>query len=427
MLIKRFCIRREDKSLWEARVPISPKDAEELYRKHQIQLIIQPSSQRVFDDEAYRNVGALVQEKLDASFVFGVKEIPVEVLEANKTYICFSHTIKRQPYNMPMLYKMMALNDTLIDYELIKDAKQKRLIAFGRYAGIAGMIDALWAFGKRLEFLGYETPFSQVERATVYESIEAFVQKAKRLKSYIESQGLPDEISPCVIGITGYGNVSKGAQEILDLLPIQKIMPSELENLPRDNKKLHVVIFKEQDMFAKERNEAFDLQDYYQHPEKYHSIFEQYLPSLSILVNAIYWENSYPRLVTKAWLKENKAKLKPFWIIADISCDIEGAIECTVKSTEPGDPVYIYDPESGDIRMGWRGHGVLVGAVDILPAEFPKAASEHFSAILKNFVVDIVNADYPERFEDCTLPPALKNAVILYKGKLTEHYRYLAD
>jgi len=426
--MKRIGIRRETKSVWEKRVPLIPEDVRELKEKYGIETVIQPSDIRIFPDEAFREAGAVVSEKLDAPFIFGVKEMPLDFFEEGKTYIFFSHTIKAQEYNMPMLKRMIELKTTLIDYERIVDDNGRRLIAFGKFAGIAGMIDSLWALGKRFELEGIKTPLSHVKRAYEYRSVKELEEQSQHIGEEIQRFGFPEEISPMVVGIAGYGNVSQGAQEVLHFFPVQEVAPSELKDLKGERHHIYKVVFKEEDMVVKKDGGVFELQDYYNHPEKYQGIFENYLPYLTLLVNAIYWDERYPRLVTKDYLKKNyvpgESKLK---VIGDISCDINGAIECNEMATEPGEPVYVYEPKQDRIVMGINGEGPVILAVDILPSEVPMDASIYFSHILKKFVPEIVNGKYPEDFERCTLPPYLKRAVIVYRGELTPDYRYLKE
>jgi len=169
------------------------------------------------------------------------------------------------------------------------------------------------------------------------------------------------------------------------------------------------------------------VQDYYDHPEKYRSVFHTYLPHLTLLVNCVYWEAKYPRLVTKADLRRLYGGTEPprLRVIGDISCDIEGAIEGTVKCTEPGDPVYVYDPDEDRAIDGFEGPGPVVLAVDILPSELPRDASIYFSGVLMQYIPAIAQADYSVPFEELALPPEIKRAVIVYQGELTSDYRYL--
>ncbi len=422
-----FGIRREDKSVWERRVPVVPSDVKELMDRG-YRFVVQPSPIRIFPDQEYVRVGAEVKEDLsECDVILGVKEIPPAKLLPGKIYMFFSHTIKGQPYNMPMLKKLLELGCTLIDYERIVDERGRRLIFFGHFAGYAGFVDTLWAFGKRLEAEGIENPFSSLQPAHRYPSLEKIKEELKKLAEKIK-KGLPEEIVPLVIGIAGYGNVSRGVQELLDLLPVIEVDPhhlSEVFSSPKGDV-VYKVVFKEEHMVEPLEGD-FDLQDYYQNPQRYRSVFARYLPYLTIFINAIYWDARYPRLVTKEDLKRLYSEGRPrLRVIGDISCDIEGAVEATVKSTDPSNPVYVYDVEKGEAVDGVEGKGPVILAVDILPSEIPKEASEYFSSVLKNFLPAIAEADFSLPFEKLNLPPELRRAVIVYKGELTPDYRYLS-
>ena len=423
--MKSIGIRREDKSIWERRTPLIPEDIKRLKEDIGIISYVQPSEIRAFKDDEFRKAEGIVQENLDTNFIFGIKEIPPDFFQDEKIYVFFSHTIKGQSYNMPMLKKMLEKKNTLIDYEKIADETGKRLIAFGRFAGLAGMIDTLWAMGRRWEWEGYKTPFEHIKRAHEYHSLSEVESQAKIVGEEILDTGFPEEISPVVIGIAGYGNVSGGVQEILSFLPVKEIYPRELFEIKDNNKIIYKVVFKEEHTVEKIDGSPFNLQEFYQHPELYKGVFEKYIPYLSTLVNAVYWEKKYPRLITRKHIKENYSPNMKLKVIGDISCDIEGAVEITLKQTSPGDPVYTYNPEIDDIIMGCKGKGIVVLAVDILPSELPRDASAYFSEILMKFLTNIVNANYPERFQDCTLQNYLKKAVIVYKGTLTPNYEYL--
>jgi alpha-aminoadipic semialdehyde synthase len=248
----------------------------------------------------------------------------------------------------------------------------------------------------------------------------------------IKTEGLPQQLAPLIIGVAGYGNVSRGAQEVLDLLPAIELEPEEVATVAvggsYSRNHVYKAVYKEWHMVEPAAAEGvFELQDYYDQPERYRGVFEQYLPYLTVLVNAIFWTERYPRLVTKAYLRELfGAGARPrLRVIGDISCDVEGAVECTVKCTEPGNPVYVYDPSTGDATDGHEGAGVVIMAVDILPSELPREASTDFSRILKPFIPAIAQCDYSVPWEQCDLPPEIKRAVIAYQGRLTPEYQYI--
>ncbi|HDL86659.1 MAG TPA: hypothetical protein ENH11_10125, partial [Candidatus Acetothermia bacterium] len=382
----------------------------------------------------YERVGVKVVDDLaSCPVILGIKEVPIPVLEPEKTYIFFSHTIKGQPYNMPMLQKMLDLSCTLIDYEKITDENGRRLIFFGNFAGLAGMIDTLWTLSRRLEAQGIDNPFTQVKRAFDYPDLQAAKDELKELGERIAADGLPEEITPLVIGFAGYGNVSRGAQEILGLLPVEEISPQDLPTLsashPRASNTIFKVVFKEQDMAEPlDSSHPFELQEYYAHPERFRGIFNRHLPYLDVLMNCIYWEPRYPRLLSKEQARELYGGEQPrLKVIGDITCDIEGAIECTVKATEPDNPVFVYDPATERAIDGVEGNGPVIMSVEILPTELPRESSTYFSGVLKKYVPAITSADYAASFADLDLPPEIKRAVIVHRGKLTPDYRYIGQ
>lgn len=422
-------IRREDKNEWERRVPLVPKHVRELKEKHGIETIIQPSKIRVFSEKDFEEAGAEINEDLSSSpVVFAIKEIPMDFFKTGTTYVFFSHTIKGQKYNMLMLKKMMELGCNLVEYEKIADEKGRRLVFFGRYAGLAGMIDALWAFGQRMRWKEIVTPFAEVKQTINYRDLDEAKKHLGEIGKTIEQDGFPDYISPFVVGFAGYGNVSKGAQKILDILPIKEITPKQLENTLENpsNRVVYKVVFKEEDtvepIFA---GKDFDMQEYYAQPHLYRSVFEKYVNRLTILMNCIYWDKQYPRLVTKKYMRENYDSHTKLQVIGDISIDINGAIEFTEKATTPSNPIFVYNPSNDQIIDGFTGNGIVVLAIDNLPCELPRESSKYFSETLMQFIPSIVKEDFSVDFDSLDLPPEIKKAVILYHGKLTPDYQYI--
>jgi len=425
-MIKTIGIRREDKNKWERRVPFSPADILELHNQFGINFIVQPSKIRIFSDEEYKSAGAEINENLKAAdVIFAVKEIPTNLLEHGKTYLFFSHTIKGQPYNMKMLQRLMKLECNLIDYERIVGKKNNRLISFSRYAGIAGLIETLHAYGRKMKLKGHVTPFEELKQAYQYESLDEAKKHIQRIGKIIFRDGLPDKMVPLTVGFLGYGNVSKGAQEIFDLLPFKTLQPDELKktigNGKIDNHFLYKIVFKEEDI-VKPDSGSFDLQEYYDHPERFESTFGNYLPYLKILINGVYWTEKYPRFVTMENLKKENTGIE---VIGDISCDINGSIEITRESTMPDNACYTYYAEDESFVDGIQKNGVTVMAIDNLPCEFSRDASSSFSGELKGFVNDIATADFSEDYSDINLSYEIKKGVILYNGRLTEEYEYM--
>jgi len=429
-----FGIRREDKNEWEARVPLTPAHVKTLGQNFKLKFIVQPSPIRAFKDQEYREAGAQIDEDLNAcDIILAVKEVPERLILPGKKYIFFSHTVKGQKYNLTMLKRLVDLRTTLIDYERIVDDKGKRLVFFGKYAGIAGMIDTLWALGRRLKSEGTYTPLADIAQALKYSDLESAKKSISTIGENIKRNGLPSSLTPLVIGFAGYGNVSGGAQEIFDLLPFEVIKPADLAGFCRQgsisNKKLYKVVFTEADMVQpKDPQAMFQLQDYYSHPEKYDSRFEEYIPYLTVLVNAIYWDARYPKLITRDYLQKFYQSGQPqiLKVIGDITCDIEGSVECNLAATTPGDPVYVYDPITRSIHPGIEGRGPVVLAVDNLPCELPRDSSAMFGDVLYNFIAKMSTTDFSQPFESVNLPPELKRATILYDGQFAPDYTYMA-
>ena len=427
-------IRREDKNKWERRVPVVPADMAAVIRDRGLAFVVQPSPTRIFNDSEYVQAGAWVVEELDrCGVVLAVKEIPTSLLREGAAYVFFSHTTKGQPYNMDMLRRLLALKCTLIDYERIVDAAGKRLILFGRHAGLAGMIDTLWSLGRRLAHEGLRpNPLEAIKPAHRYPDLDSAMAHLHQIAGQIAREGLPADICPLVVGFAGYGNVSGGAQEILDVLPVERIEPEGLAPLHArknfDTRTIYKVVFREEHMVAPIDGEStFDLGEYYRHPERYRSRFTDYLPYLTVLMNCIYWDAPYPRLVTKAALKAQYAAGGPCRLraIGDISCDIGGAIEATTRAATPDDPVYVYEPEADRTVDGVAGHGPVIMDVDNLPCEFPREASEQFSQALTPFLPSLAAADYRLPFEHLDLPAPIKDAILVYQGKFTPGYRFM--
>lgn len=428
----RIGLRREDKNEWERRVVLTPEDVKQLLAEN-VKIEVESFPRRAFSDESYRAAGAPVVDSVrDCDIVLGVKEMPLEYFRKGGAYMFFSHTIKGQSYNMPLLARLEELGCTLFDYELVTNEKGQRLIFFSHHAGLVGMTDSLWMLGRRLEVLGHRTPFLELEPSHAYRDLSALKAAVSEVGERIAREGLPSPLCPLTVGILGYGRVSLGAQEILDLLPCEEIAPGELAAWTRSNSKtcdrLGKVVFKEEHLVEPiDAGHRFELQDYYQHPEAYGAVFAPHLRNLSLLVNAIYWEERYPRFADRKTLRELFAAGERPKLIAvgDITCDIDGSLACTVRETEPGDPVYVYDPRSGQAPSGFEGEGLQVLAVGNLPSELPLEASTSFGHSLRPYLPALAKVDLQASFEAAQLPGPLRRAVILWRGHFSPHCRYM--
>lgn len=426
-------IRKEDKDPSERRAPLTPAQVAELVRKYSLRVIVEPAPNRIYSDSEYQNAGAELSSNLNpCNIIFGVKEIPIKRLLPEKALCFFSHTIKGQPYNMPMLKRILEIKCTLIDYELVADEKGKRLIFFGNFAGYAGMIDSLWALGKRLESEGISTPFSRLKQAYQYASLEEAKREIQEVGKQIQRDGLPQGIVPLIVGFTGRGHVSRGAQEIFDLLPFQAIPAETLPEWYRAGKvsdrELYKVVFLRRDIYAPKEGDPRNLPDeFFKNPENVKSKFENYLGYLTLIINGIYWEPSFPRLITRQAVQRlyGLPRRPPLRVIGDITCDVKGSIELTVKATSYKNPVYVYEPEADTFRDGWEGSGPVILAVDKLPAEMPREASEFFGAALLRYVPALAKTDFSLPYHRLELPAEFRRAIIAHQGKLTPDFTYL--
>lgn len=427
--MNRIGIRHEDKYKLERRTPLVPSDVKDL-TKNGIEIHIESSEKRIFEDDDFSKAGAIVSESLDrCDVILGVKEMPVNYFVKDKTYLFFSHVIKGQPYNMPMLRNLINAGSTLIDYEKIEDISGRRLIFFGRYAGLAGMINTLWAAGQRFATLGLDHPFSRLKQAYRYSSLAEAKSDIEESAKHLHKNGLPEGMNPLVIAVTGDGNVSQGALEIADLLQANTISTEELRLRDKfDSNPIQIVNITPGDYLTNIEGKEFDLADYIANPGQYRSSIKELLPHIDIFVNGIYWDERYPKLIKKEWLKQQtqagELKLK---VIGDITCDVHGSVECTEKATEIEDPVFVYNPQDDSYEMGFKGDGIAVMAVDILPSELPREASEHFSSALKPYLSDLANTDLSQDFSKLELPSPLKKAVIVHKGEFTPQYKYIEE
>ncbi|UCG43892.1 MAG: hypothetical protein JSU73_04555 [candidate division WOR-3 bacterium] len=422
-------IRREDKNEWERRSPLTPEQVSHLIEERGIRVAVQPSSLRAFPDKGYADVGAEVREDLsDCPVVFGVKEMPVGFFRKGGCYVFFAHVIKGQRRNMGMLARMMELGCDLADYERILDNKGRRLVFFGRFAGLAGMVNTLHGLGRRLEYEGLTTPLSQIRQAKDYARVNVAKTALQQIGKQVATDGLPESLAPLVIGITGYGHVAHGALEILKELGTTEVAPEDLPRLfdRQDPNKVYHVVFKEEHTAEPvEPSRSFVLQDYYDHPEAYRSCFERQLPHLTALVNCIYWETRYPRLLTRAWL--NRTEPRRLRIVGDISCDVRGSVEATVRAADSGSPFFVYDPKTDTDRVGVEGEGLVIMAVDNLPCEFPFGSSREFGTALLPFVPAMVSADYAAPLEGLNLPPEIRSGLVLHRGNLTPEFKYISS
>jgi alpha-aminoadipic semialdehyde synthase len=426
--MKRLGIMKETKSIWERRVPLNPDAVRTLVEKG-YEVFVQPSDIRIYTDAEYKAAGALIQDDLSTcDLIIGVKEIPVEHILPEVPHLFFSHTIKGQSHNMPMLRDILRKNATLIDYERIVDSDGRRLVFFGQYAGYAGTIETLWALGQRLKaWKGIDTPFLKLKRPYEYDSVADAVEHVREIGREIEDKGLPKEITPLNIFVLGYGNVAQGCMHILSALPTIEVEPDELAPLSQGyrSNKVYITVFKEKHLVERKDGDPFNLRNYFNHGGEYRSRMKYYLPYCSVYINAIFWAPGYPIFLKDINMVDMQGDDQKLIVIGDITCDIDGSVQATVKSTQPDNPVFIYNAITQDVTDGFAGEGFCDMAVDNLPCEFSKEASNYFTSALLPYMEAMLNNDYRKPIKDSILPEPIRQAVLVHHGKLEHDYKFM--
>ncbi|OAD69755.1 hypothetical protein PHYBLDRAFT_116084 [Phycomyces blakesleeanus NRRL 1555(-)] len=433
-------LRREDKSRWERRAALTPATVEQLICDTGSRIYVQPSTKRIFSDEAYRKAGATITEDIsEADIILGIKEVPEEALIANKTYLFFSHSHKGNQKNMSMLKNILEKDIRLIDYELMKDSSGKRLVAFGQFAGNAGMVDSLHGMGHRFLGMGYSTPFMYLAMAHGYKSLQDARQAVGAMGAMIEEQGTPKDFGPLVFGFTGAGNVAHGALDVFRELPHEFVAAEDLPLLVKDKNpnlnKLYATHLAIPDYIQhRDGSPCTDPNDYLSNPSGYQSVFHQKVaPFVNTVVTGGYWDDRYPRLLTNSQLKELQIQQQlghiprgKMMTLADIVCDVKGAFESLSHSTNIDNGFFYYDAINNIEHENAEEAGMQIMGVDILPAELPIESSQHFSNVLyphlKELVSDSVTSNAIKLSE---LSATLANATIADKGKLTKEYKGL--
>lgn len=392
-------ILREGKVPPDYRVPLSPKQCALVKEKFpHVDILVQTSPIRCFNDDAYRAEGITVQEDLSScDILLGVKEVRVEDLIPGKKYLFFSHTIKKQPYNRQLLREILAKKIQMIDYEVLKDRTGKRLIGFGRYAGIVGCYNGFRAFGVKHGLYTIK-PANQCENR-------------KELENELKKVIFPKHTK---IVLTGFGRVGYGAREVMNLLPVIEVSPEEY--LSQKFEEAVYTHLEADDYYARKSDDGFDKKEFYAHPELYKSIFNDYARISDMYVACHFWSDKSPLILTREDLQEDH-KLK---VVADISCDIAGPIASTLRPSTISSPFYGYDPKTGRETDFMNKDAVLVMAVDNLPCELPKDASEDFGN-------DLINLIFPALFNEDPDNIIGRASETTPKGELGENFKYLED
>lgn len=427
---------------WERRAPLAPRHIKQLTNLG-YKVLVQPSNRRAIHENDYVKAGGIIQEDISAAcLIVGVKKPPEDKLIPNKNYAFFSHTIKAQEANMTLLDEILSKGVRLIDYEKMVDHKGVRVVAFGKWAGVAGMINILHGMGLRFLALGHHTPFMHIGMAHNYRNSSQAVQ-AVRDAGYEISLGLmPKSIGPITFVFTGTGNVSKGAQEMFNALPCEFVEPHELKEVSRtgDLRKVYGTVLSRHHHLVRKTNGVYDPVEYDKHPELYTSRFNTDIaPYATCVINGIYWEQDTPRLLSRQDAQRLLTPLRPsaaategcpelphkLVAICDISADTGGSIEFMTECTTIDSPFCMYDADQHIIHDSMEGSGILMCSIDNLPAQLPIESTECFGDMLFPYIEEMLLSDASEPLESQNYSPVVRDAVIASNGSLTDKYKYI--
>ena len=390
---------RETKNPPDKRVPLSPEKCAKLKQNFpEIELVVQSSNIRAFKDEEYSELGVnIVQDVSDCDVLLGVKEVKKEELLTNKTYFFFSHTIKEQPYNRDLLQKMLALKIKMIDYEALTYPKNGRILGFGRYAGIVGAYNAFLAFG-------IKSNSYNLKPANECHDYKELKQELKKVK-------LPNDYK---IIISGDGRVGKGAEEIIHAIGVYEVSPLDFLTSTRNEPIYTQLSIKEYN--KRKDGQLFTKDDFYTNPELFESNFKRFSDIGDMYIACHYWDANAPFVFSREDIKADSFKLK---IVADISCDIDGPVASTLRPSTIDEPLYGYDSKTESEVDFMDENAIGVMAVDNLPCELPRDASEDFgNELLTKVLPSIIGED---------IDTIIERASICENGKLTSYYSYLQN
>ncbi|OXG03789.1 alanine dehydrogenase [Flavobacterium araucananum] len=394
----KFGIIKERKNPPDRRVVFSPSELTKLKQTyHDATIEVESSDIRIFSDVQYKSMGITVADDVsDCDVLFGVKEVPVDSLISDKAYFFFSHTIKKQPYNQKLLKAILEKNIDLYDHETIVDEQNRRLIGFGKYAGMVGVYNGIRAFGIKFELF-------KLPKAETLAGKDALIMHLKRIN-----------LPALKFVLTGTGKVGSGAKEILDAIKVKEIT---VDNYLTKNYSQPVYVQLDVLEYNKRIDgEVIDFVDFISHPEAYVSDFEKFTKVSDIYFAGHFYASGAPMILTREMLNASDCKLK---VVADISCDVNGPIACTLRSSTIEEPIYGYFPlEDKEVDV-FHPAAVVVMAVDNLPCEIPKDASEGFG---EQFMEHVIPA-----FFNGDKDGILQRAKITDKGKLTPRFSYLQD
>ncbi|HOZ86850.1 MAG TPA: NAD(P)-dependent oxidoreductase [Bacteroidia bacterium] len=398
--MKKFKIGvlREEKNPPDKRVPLTPLICSELTRKYQnIEIVVQPSPIRCYTDNEYTSFGVSLAEDLsDCDILMGVKEVPPEKIIPGKKYFFFSHTIKKQAHNQKLMKALIAKKVTMIDYETLTDKNHNRIIGFGRYAGVVGAYNGILGYGLKYDLFRLQPAHLCRDRAEMEDEL-------RRVK-------LPN----IKIALTGGGRVANGVIETLSALRIRKVTPEEF--LMASYREPVYCQLNPRDYVEIPDDHNFDLNEFFKHPEHFVSKFKPFTKVTDLYISAHYWDPRAPKMFT---VEDMKAPDFHISVVADVTCDIDGSVPTTLRASTIAQPFYGYNIVKGTEDLPFNKDTVCIMAVDNLPCELPRDASDDFGKDLSERALPFLINDDPDKI--------IERATIVHDGKLMPAFEYLGD
>lgn len=398
MFMIRIGLIREGKVPHDNRVALTPEQCKRVIERFpEVEIQVQSSPNRCFSDEEYLAAGFQpVEDVSDSDILLGIKEVPVSMLIPNKTYLFFSHTVKKQPYNRKLFQAILQKNITLIDYELLKQKDGTRILGFGYFAGVVGAHNGLYAYGKR-------TDAFQLERAHKFAHMEDLFKTYKTLS-----------LPPVKIVVTGSGRVSRGILRVMEELKIQEVSPMDYIN----NEYNYPVYthLKAGSLYVNPETGEYNREEFHGNPENYICQFRDYIQHTDILMNGIFWNERIPRLFEPEDISSPDFRI---CTIADITDDKNGSVPCNLGDSTIVDPVYGVDRATGDKTAPYLSSSIDIMAVGNLPNELPRDASHSFGE-------ELISGILPRLIRE-NEDPIIENATMVKAGNITQMYAYLED